>query len=910
MASSRVRWAALCVGLCLALAPAAQAQVSTGGIRGLVKDSTGAVLAGVTVEASSPARIGGAAVSVTNDQGIYRFDNLPVGAYTVVFTLQGFTTVRREGIRVEVGRTIELGATLAVGALEQSVTVEGASPVVDAVHSGISTNFNSQMVENLPTTRTSWFDMVTAAPAVKSDPVTANSSTFVLYGSSADQNSYQNDGVEVAAPSGGTVWSFPNPDTIEEVQVVGIGASAEYAGFQGGVINIVTKSGSNQLKGTASYFYTGNQLVGNNTPGEDFPYTIDYNRDLTMSAGGPLKRDRLWALGMMQFTAFRNSDVGVDPTTAARNHNYKPFAKITSQLSTHNQVEFQYSNEYFSLPTPLDRLTPAEAATDEHGTNPIVIGRWTHTFGNNTLLETRAGGIYIRDNFGPLSGNFTTPGHYDLGTGASSVNATGNEKNNQNQTTLSATVTRFADKFIAGSHDFKFGVQIERGTSVVNDSYTGGGALYDYFAEPYYELVRDTRARVGTVSSTGVFVQDNWTPTDRVTLNLGVRFDHANGFVPKTDKLDAALENVTGTYDGIPDLIGFNNVSPRVGVNVMADRAGKTVVKGSYGRYYGRLNVNMFREMAPGNTPLYQFFWNPDTGQYDDPGFVTDPRSQFAIDPGLTNQYTDQYSIGLEREILPDFGLTGTFIYKRGYDAIRVNDVRGVYAAVPFEDPITGQTMTVYNRTSPSLQSLFEVTNRPELSDRYKTAMIEAHKRFSKGWQLEAAYQWQRALGWAAGSMTIGSQSFGTLSTGSFGRDPNDLINAYGRQTTDNTHSVKISATYKLPLGLSVALRESFETGRPYGRLVNVPLRQGVRRVLAQARGDFELPSTNELDLRLGKDFAFSQRRMLRLSLDIYNLTNADSPLQINNNSSQSSYGQTLSIVLPRRAQLGVRFLF
>src|SRR5215471_17239304 len=131
-----------CMFLIASLAAAsASAQTATGGIRGFVKDDTGAVLAGVTVEASSPARIGGAAVDVTDAQGLYRFDNLPPGEYALVYSLQGFTTVRREGIRVEVGRTIQVDVILKVGAVEQSITVTGEAPVVDALHAGVTSNF-------------------------------------------------------------------------------------------------------------------------------------------------------------------------------------------------------------------------------------------------------------------------------------------------------------------------------------------------------------------------------------------------------------------------------------------------------------------------------------------------------------------------------------------------------------------------------------------------------------------------------------------------------------------------------------------------------------------------------------------------------------------------------------------------
>ena len=239
--TGRVSLAAL---LTLALGASAAAQTSTGGVRGVITDDSGAVLAGVTVEASSPVRIGAAAVEVTNDQGLYRFESLPNGEYTVTFTLQGFTTIRHEGIRIEVGRTIELPIKMAIGSLNESLTVNAESPVVDTLHSAYKSSFNREILENVPMLRTSWFDTVTFAPAVKANQVTGNSASFVIYGTNSSQNSYQVNGVEVSSPSG-TVWDFANPDYFEEVAVTGIGASAEYSGFQGGVVNIVPRAAPN-----------------------------------------------------------------------------------------------------------------------------------------------------------------------------------------------------------------------------------------------------------------------------------------------------------------------------------------------------------------------------------------------------------------------------------------------------------------------------------------------------------------------------------------------------------------------------------------------------------------------------------------------------------------------------------------
>jgi len=218
------RGAAVTSALLLAMlaASTAASQTATGGLRGFVKDDTGAVLVGVTVETASPVRIGGAAVDVSDVQGLYRFENLPPGEYSVTYSLPGFATVRREGIRVEVGRTIQVDAAMKVGAVEQAITVTGESPVVDALHAGVTSNFNKDWLQTVPTARQSYFDVVTYAPSVKINQV-PNDSRFVIFGSSSDQNSFQYEGVEISAVSNGGVWDFPSPDMMQEVEVKAVG---------------------------------------------------------------------------------------------------------------------------------------------------------------------------------------------------------------------------------------------------------------------------------------------------------------------------------------------------------------------------------------------------------------------------------------------------------------------------------------------------------------------------------------------------------------------------------------------------------------------------------------------------------------------------------------------------------------
>src|SRR5207245_832096 len=145
----------------------------------------------------------------------------------------------------------DTGGVLAGGNGEQSVTVTGESPVVDALHAGVTSNFNKDWLQSVPTARQSYFDVVTYAPSVKINQV-PNDSRFVIFGSSSDQNSFQYEGVEISAVSNGGVWDFPSPDMMQEVEVKAVGVSAEYSNFQGGVVNIVLKSGGNQFHGIES----------------------------------------------------------------------------------------------------------------------------------------------------------------------------------------------------------------------------------------------------------------------------------------------------------------------------------------------------------------------------------------------------------------------------------------------------------------------------------------------------------------------------------------------------------------------------------------------------------------------------------------------------------------------------------
>lgn len=925
---SSLRRAMAVTAAVLLAAGAASAQTSTGGLRGFVKDNTGGVLVGATVEASSPSRIGGAAVEVTDAQGLYTFQNLPLGEYVIVCTLQGFDTVRREGIRVEVGRTIQIDIELRIGNVEQSIVVTGEAPVVDAVNAGFSTNFNSELLQNIPSARQSYFDIVTYAPAVRINQV-PNDSRFIIFGSSSDQNQFQYDGVDISAVSNGGVWDFPSPDIMQEVQVKAVGASAEFHDFQGGVVNIVTKSGSNNFRGFASAYIIPPGLVANNTPNEQFPYKVHYNQQATFELGGPIKKDRIWFYGILPFTRGLTTGVGVDPNLDKQGgKTYKPFAKGTFRIGQQDNLGVGFNNNMFCCGATASRTAPLVTQQVEHGHNPVLTSQYTHTFGSATLLEVRAGGIYIRDNFTPFSDDFVTPGRTDQGTGFSRVNGQNASKQFHNRTTVDASIAHSASDFIHGSHDFKFGVQTAYATQRTVQIQFSNVFYTDLNTAPYTATFRDPAASGGRIRSTGGYAQDNWTVNDRVTLNLGVRYDRILGDIPELSA-GATLDGIHGgttfevpnstTYPGVADLISLNSIAPRLGATFRADKSGRTVLKTNYGRFYGKLATSMFNSMSPGATPTTTLRWNAATGKYDIPFSFVDNRINFSVNPDLNNQYTDQFFFGIERQIAGSMGVNASFVWKDEADFIRLQDVRGTYAVRDVVDTFNGvtQTLQVFNLTSTQAQRLFQVVNRGDIDQSFKSAVFEVNKRFSSAWQSLASYTWQDSKAFGGGSVTGSTQQdFSNLSsTAGYGRDPNDLVNAYGPTATNSTHSVKLSSTYQAPLDFNLGLRYSYESGRPYGRLVIVrSLGQGNVTMLAEPRGAYKLPSVNDFQIRVDKDFRFVGQQRLRMSLDVFNIFNSDTVLTLRNNSSQvtaaTPWAQTLSIVRPRTVQIGFRYQF
>ena len=204
---------------------------------------------------------------------------------------------------------------------------------------------------------------------------------------------------------------------------------------------------------------------------------------------------------------------------------------------------------------------------------------------------------------------------------------------------------------------------------------------------------------------------------------------------------DAEIEGTDGstfsppvvTYPGVPDLVSYNTIAPRVGFTFRLDESGRTVLKSAYGRFYGKLVTGMFSGISPGGAVTIVREYSATTGDYTIPVSVTDPKLNFAVDSGLDNQYTDQVSVGIERQIAGGAGIAVSFVYKNEADFVRLQDTRGVYAPRDIVDTFDGvsQTITVQSLTSGVGSPLYTVVNRGDLDQSFKSVVVEFNKRFS-----------------------------------------------------------------------------------------------------------------------------------------------------------------------------------
>jgi hypothetical protein len=949
--------------LCVLAASTARAQVQTGSIAGVATDSSNAVMPGVTVSLSGEKLIGGVQTQTTDAAGAYRFDRLPPGSYQVKFELQGFRSIERSDIAISASFVATVNAKLEVGNITETVTVSGESPTVDTRSNLQQTVMTQAILEGVPSGRDPW-SVAKIIPGVQVSTYdvggtkSVQQSSLSSHGSSTNDVSYNIDGATVNWPGGGggATMLYYDQGMFEEVNYMTSAIPAEV--MVGGVsINMVTKDAGNKWRGDSRYSYssgclsnqpnsvaTGGSLVvpgclegDNYSPGitdGTFPKSFLGNPtkdtyDFNLAGGGALVRDKLWVNGSIRrwvVNALTNSK-NDDGSQAIDDNTLKNYSgKAVASPSSNQKLVFSYNwnNKIrgHRRDTPPD-LVPDIASLVQ--TNPASSTQAKYTGIRKKLV--------YESSFSVMDG--LTSYNYQPDTPSTAVRATDSVLNTAkfaaqrhedqpNQRLQFDNTVSLSTAGLGGDHLFKAGLQFARLKYESNFDVLNGMYLIYNNGNPVsvqeYNTPTDSLNRENLL---GFFVQDSWSAGRRLTINLGMRFDHNTGILPE----QAAPGGLFSSARTVPasEPVHQNIGVWRTGITFDPNADGKTALKASYSRYGLQVGIDRVTQVNPLSAVFRTCPWtDPNRDGIAQPGEIQTAQCtafpslsvHYAGADGPNWPYSDEITAGIEREIMKDTSV-GAMYYHR----TNRNQIGTVNAAVPssFYTPITVNipngpggtvanpkptTITVYNLSSPSYVSLSNQTidNQPYLDTKYDGVEFTAHKRMSNHWYMVA--------GFTVGQNTGGLNASGGQSSTADLNDPNNTSFANGIVGNDSRYAFRLSGGYELPFKINLSGALVANQGYPYVSTFSVTralvptLARSSQTVFLAARGDERLPSVTQIDISLSRIFRFAQNRRIEPRIDIFNLGNSATATSLTS-AVGGSYLVPSAIISPRIARIG-----
>ena len=895
----------------------ASAQALTGALIGTVRDEQGAVLPGATVRISSPSLIGASTSITTNERGQLRFPALSPGAYAIDVALAGFAPFHEEDVTIGAGAMLSRTVVLKLAGIAESLVVEGSGSRVDVRGSGIETRFGPEYFRGIPTRRFSMFDAIRAAPGVSAtSPSSGTVNTVSAFGSGGNENLFLIDGTNFTCPCSGVARAEPSVDVIQEVQIQSVGVSAEYGNIQGTVFNVVTRQGSNRFQYDASYYAQTSTLTSHPVllavpGGPQTGYERDRYRDATSDLGGPVVRDRLWFFAGYQYLRDYDSQPGTDPTLPRKYEQNKLFGKLTWKLTPRLQLVQSFHDEFWVNPQIPTRVTPFAATQRQNASVPaITFGQLTHTLSPNTVWEARVGRFVYSRNDDPSTGDWTTPNRSDRVTGISSGNAPQLGSLTLIRTTAKATLSHYQRGLFGADHDWKVGTSFEKGEHYQPQIIPGGIRFVDNNGQPFQAVSSPPSEVGGEFITAALFASDALSIGDRLTINAGMRFDHSRAISQDLNAVDQQGVPTGATIRGLGTLYTWNVVSPRLGITAKLTTDGRTMLRASYGRFNQGVLTGEISPIHPGATPVTTTAFDAGTGGYTTTVSVVDPKVNLLIDPRTKAPRTDEYSIGVDRELRSRLNVEAAYIRKNGSDFIGWTDVGGQYR----EESRTLHDLTtvpVYVLTSSPSSRRFLLTNPDGYSLTYNGLVLAVEKRRAKGWQALGSYTFSRTSGLQAlsGGTAADAQVSTVAPSTTFGRDPNNLTNAYGRLPNDRPHMLRVmGAVDVLHTGVALAANFQYLSGKPWAATAQISLPQGDQRILLEPRGSRRLPAQSLLDVRASRTILNGRLGRIELLLDVLNVLNntAEEALATDNLFSPT-FGLSTVFVDPRRAMVSVR---
>ena len=617
----------------LTLLPAL-ASAQTGVITGVVRDTSGAVLPGVTVEAASPALIEKVRSSVTDASGAYRLEDLRVGTYSVTYTLPGFSTLRRDAIELNSGFTATLNVELRVGGLEETITVTGESPVVDVTTARRQMTLENDTIRSVPNTR-NYNSLLVMVPGVSTDRNDVATgpliSVFPMHGGRGSDNRVQVDGLTIGNAPGGNQGSHYVADVgnAAEVTMTAAGGGLGESETAGLIMNIVPRAGGNVFSGLGYYSGTGENLQADNTPeGAAAPTKLQRVYDLNGSIGGPIRRDKVWFFfsartqGQRRNTAnlFFNRNAG-DPTSWTYDPDFDRPAysdktwenaalRVTTQINAKNKIAVFWDEQAicrkctgatFESGSAVPTTSPEAEGVAAFMPQRVQQATWSSPWSNRVLLDAAIGtSIYqsgnaerrnsqTRDLIRVTESLGTVMVPDNPATAAVDpivVNNLTYRSQNWSHNDGAAITWRAATSFVTGAHSVKVGYQGNWWksdiTSYVNTqglSYTLRGGVPNSFTMTVSPFEVENRAR-----SAAVFAQEQWT-LGRLTLQGAVRYDRAWSSFPEQSVGPDRFLPTAIVFPAQAGVDAYNDITPRMGAAWDVFGSGRTALKVNLGKY-------------------------------------------------------------------------------------------------------------------------------------------------------------------------------------------------------------------------------------------------------------------------------------------------------------------------------------
>jgi hypothetical protein len=889
----------------------------SGSLSGSAKDEQGGILAGAIVTLSSPAQIGGDQRTMTNEKGLWRFPVLAPGVYTMVVEATGFAAYREEGISIGAGSAIERPVVLKLSSVAQSVTVTAGSSV-ESRSSGIETRFGPEQLATIPTRRFSMFDAIRSAPGMSpTSPSSGTVNTVSSFGSGVNENAFLIDGTTFTCPCSGVSRAEPSVDVIQEVHVQSIGASVEFGNIQGAVINVVTKQGGARLQSQSAYYGQSSGLtaqpivlpVTNGTQPSSGYERVQY-RDFSTGLGGPVLRDRLWFYGAYQYLRDYDSQPGADPAFPRKYQQDKVFGKLTWRLTPSLQMMQSFHEEFWENPDPPTLATPFEATLRRHASVPSsTFANVTYAPSSQSVWDLRVGRYVLDQLDDPSTGDRTTPNRFDRITGISSGNVSQFGGLKLDRITAKAVFNRYQSGWFGANHELKAGIQLERGEHRAPAVIPGGVRYEDNNTAPFQAIYRDPSIAGGRSDIVALFASDAIALNDRVTVNVGLRFDHSRASSQDVPALDASGEETSDTIAGLGTLYTWNVLSPRLGVTAKLSGDGRTMLRASYGRFNQGILTGELSPIHPGVTPTRTMAYDATTGGYTQLVSVVDPRINLDLDRHTRTPRTDEYSVGVERQLTSQLAASAAYIRKTGANFIAWTDTGGIYREET--RTLSGYSVPVFVLTNLPRERRFLLTNPADFSMDYNGVVVAMEKRMSRGWQASGSYTFSRVEGLQASSGTTadGAQLSTVAPSNMFGSDPNNLTNAGGRLPNDRPHVLRMTGVFNVPrIGVVISANLQHFSGKPWAATAQVTLPQGGQRILLEERGARRLTSQSILDLRVSKSLRLGNAGRLELLVDVLNLVDdtAQEAL-VSDVLTAATFGRARSFVDPLRAMVGAR---